>query len=193
MRIGTKSILFGVHQFAWHPFTVLLAWRKLYRAWPTWREAVAIACHDLGYWGCPNIDGIEGKDHPWFGAWLASKIVGWIAWKRSPDPDFDWLFPRRFSFCLQTFDLALYHSRDTARDQNHPVSKLYAADKFCIFYDPFWLYRLRARLSGEFAEFKLNAIKTGHLQPGATDRQWFDFYRANILARPEIQSLLNPK
>lgn len=33
MRIGTKSILFGVHQFIWHPVTVYIAWRNKGMLW----------------------------------------------------------------------------------------------------------------------------------------------------------------
>lgn len=186
MKTGTKSILFGVHQFVIHPFTVLLAWRKLYRSWPTWREAIAIFCHDLGYWGCPNIDGAEGKQHPRHGAIIAARIVGWLEWNPRIQK-----FPRSGAYSFEIERLTAYHSRDTAKKDRRQVSELYAADKYCVFYDPFWLYRLRARLSGEFDEFKRNAIRSGHLHPGATDRQWFDFYRANVLARPEIQELLN--
>ena len=34
MNIGTKSLLYGAHQFALHPFFVALAWRRLYGRWP---------------------------------------------------------------------------------------------------------------------------------------------------------------
>ncbi|MCK5235828.1 MAG: hypothetical protein KAR06_02490, partial [Deltaproteobacteria bacterium] len=60
--VGTKSLLFGVHQFIWHPITVLIAWCKLY-GWPTWPELVCIIVHDWGYWGKPNMDGPEGEKH----------------------------------------------------------------------------------------------------------------------------------
>lgn len=56
MKTGTKSLLFGVHQFIWHPLTVLLAWIKLY-GWPAWEELVCIIIHDWGYWGKSNMDG----------------------------------------------------------------------------------------------------------------------------------------
>lgn len=57
--VGTRSLLFGVHQFLWHPWTVYRAWRYLYGK-PTWREVVCIFLHDLGYFGKPNMDGEEG-------------------------------------------------------------------------------------------------------------------------------------
>src|SRR5262245_41708328 len=75
MKIGTKSVLFGVHQFLWHPLTVGLAWRKLYGVWPRAEGWVAIFCHDLGYSVCTNIDGPEGRLHPERGAKLALKTA----------------------------------------------------------------------------------------------------------------------
>lgn len=32
--VGTKSLLYGVYQFALHPFFVALAWRQIYGRWP---------------------------------------------------------------------------------------------------------------------------------------------------------------
>src|SRR5690349_10347269 len=71
MRVGTKSLLFGVHNVLWHPITVWLAWVHLNKAFPRWWECVAIFTHDLGYWGKPDMDGEEGRQHPVAGANLA--------------------------------------------------------------------------------------------------------------------------
>jgi len=46
MKVGTKSLLWGVHQIFWHPLTVTLAWRELYKKWPSWKEFVCIFIHD---------------------------------------------------------------------------------------------------------------------------------------------------
>lgn len=179
MKIGTKSVLFGVHQFAIHPLTVLLAWRKLYRRWPNWWELIAIVLHDTpGYYGCADIDGVEGKHHPERGAHWAAYISGAICYHVGRH-DWDLFF---FTAC---------HSRDWAAIHRTPVSPLYCADKFSIFYDPEWCYLLRARLSGELTEFKTRAIASGELPAGATDRQWLHFYKQNVLSRPEIAQLLN--
>lgn len=175
MKIGTKSILFGVHQFLWHPLTVLLAWRRLYKQWPRWDELIAIVCHDLGYFGKSNMDGAEGKWHPFWGAKLAGQVVGFLKGKR---------------FCNQTYTLAIYHSRDFAKLDDVPVSKLYAADKCSILYDPCWFYLLRARLSGEIHEFKNRALSSGHHLPGASNKDWYWFYRNNVINRPDIKKLL---
>lgn len=180
MTIGTKSILFGVHQFFWHPLTVLLAWRKLYKTWPRWPELVAILLHDVGYWGCKNIDGAEGKAHPIFGALLTAKIVVLLRYRYWPKGD-TLADPRCHGSVTYYFTLG--HSRDAAKAAGIEVSKLYAADKASIFYEPKWFYLLRARLSGEIKEFKIHAIRSGNIPLGATDSDWFEFYRENVRHR----------
>lgn len=165
MKIGTKSILFGVHQFIWHPLTVGLAWRKLFRVWPTWREWVCIFVHDLGYWGKPNIDGPEGKVHPELGARLA------LRW-----------------FDRSHYDLVLFHSRDYSRAFGANPSKLCWADKYSVMFDPRWFYLLRSKLSGEVNEFRDNAPE---YQRKERDSYWFDWYRAKVVNINEIRALLN--
>jgi hypothetical protein len=72
MKIGTKSVLFGAHCFAIHPFFVMIAWIKLY-GFP-FHPAIWLSFffHDLGYWGKPNMDGEEGEIHVEFGAKVLS-------------------------------------------------------------------------------------------------------------------------
>lgn len=158
MRIGTKSILFGVHQFLWHPLTVLRAWRKLYGR-PTWREAVCIMIHDWGYWGCPNMDGVEGEQHPIRGALLAMGLF----------------------LDMQYYYLVLDHSRHYARTQEREPSKLCWADKLSILYEPAWFYLLRARLSGEVKEYRRVAADFGGPPLSASDREWFKWVRERLV------------
>ena len=74
MKIGTKSILFGAHQFLLHPLFVALAWWQLYGfPWDP-RLWVAFFVHDLGYWGKPNMDGPEGEEHPLLGAAIMGRL-----------------------------------------------------------------------------------------------------------------------
>jgi len=174
MKIGTRSVLFGVHQFLWHPLTVVLAWRKLYGCWPRREELVAIAMHDVGYWGCPNIDGPEGRLHPERGARWTSRVARWFGW------DGDW-------GCV----LALFHSREYAkRHGGGQVSTLCWPDKYSVTFEPKWFFLLRANLSGEIAEFKANAVRAGHLPAGVTDSQWFDWYVARVNQQVVIRNLL---
>jgi hypothetical protein len=164
ISIGTKSILFGVHQCIWHPITVGLAWRKLFRVWPTWREWVCIFVHDLGYWGKPNIDGAEGKQHPVLGACLATHICG-----------------------AKSGALVLFHSRDFSRAFGATPSKLCWADKYSVMFDPRWFYLLRARLSGEVNEFRDNAPE---YQRKERDIFWLNWYRTKVQTLDEIRALL---
>lgn len=152
MRRGTLSLLFGVHQVLWHPWTVYRAWRALFGR-PTWREVICIILHDWGYWGSPNMDGEEGERHPELGAKLAGKLLG---------PSYH--------------DLVLLHSRHYAKHRGLQPSKLCWADKLSICYDPKWFYLLRARLTGEIAEYRQIS---SHLLPlTASHSAWFDWMRS---------------
>ena len=73
MKIGTKSVLFGAHQFAASALRRGGMVEALRIPWDP-RLWVAFFVHDLGYWGVPNMDGPEGEEHPTFGA----RIMGWL-------------------------------------------------------------------------------------------------------------------
>jgi len=132
MKIGTKSILFGVHCFFIHPIFVLIAWIKLYGFPYDPRIWIAIFIHDLGYWGKSNIDGQEGKTHPLLGA----KIIG--------------IFGKKW------YNFIKYHSRYYSIEDKVNPSKLCYADKLSICYEWKWLYLLRANLTKEIYEFLKN-------------------------------------
>lgn len=150
MKCGTKSILFGVHQFIWHPWTVARAWRWLYGRWPTFHQWVAIFCHDIGYFGKSAMDSPEGQTHPEVGAKLARKIVYWSLRLRG-----------RSSFDAGTIsdeihDLCLFHSTHYAQLKGNVVSALYLPDKACVLFDPPRFYLLRGKWSGEIYEYVNN-------------------------------------
>lgn len=165
MKIGSKSLLFGVHQFAWHPITVWLAWWKLYRSFPSWRETVCIVVHDWGYWGCSTMDGPEGEEHPYLGAWL----MGWL-------------------FGSDYHNLVLRHSRFLAiRDSAEP-SKLCWADKVSMVYDPCWFYLFRARLSGELKEYRALGVQRNNIPLGVPDRDWYRTLRDKMLELSKVKA-----
>lgn len=142
MKVGTRSALYGVHSWWFHWLPVGLAWRHLYGSWPRWHEWIAIFFHDFpGYWGCSDMDGECGRNHPQAGAWWAGNIVH--------------IFDS--SKMNETYNLARGHSRVFAAMQGIPVSKLCAADKASIFFTPEWLYLLQAHASGEIFEYRRNA------------------------------------
>lgn len=162
MNIGTKSVLFGVHQFIWHPLTVAGAFLTVHKRLPKWWEAVGIFCHDLGYWGCTDMDGESGETHPRAGARIAAKICGVF----SEQAAFDVYF-----FCL-------YHSSNFARLHCAKPSSLYLPDKVSILLEPKWFYLLRARLSGELDEYvSRESLKRKRT---FTDEEWFEMYRTAI-------------
>lgn len=130
MKIGTKSILYGAHQFIIHPLLVFVAWWKLYGCPLDPRLWVAFIIHDWGYWGSSDMDGSEGEHHPAFAAYFMGKVFG-AEWR----------------------DFCLYHSRFNAVRDGKPFSRLCVADKLSIALELAWLYLPRVRISGEIKEY----------------------------------------
>jgi len=131
MKMGLKSLLFGVHQFIYHPICVLLAWLDLYKSFPDYKELVCIIVHDWGYYKCENMDDSLGQQHPIFGANLVYNLFKKQKYK----------------------NLCLGHSRHYSKKYNVDISKLYYADKLSMKYDLPILYLIRSTLSGEIKEF----------------------------------------
>ena len=151
MKVGTKSVLFGVHCFFIHPFFVFAGWWKLYGFPYDPRLWVAFIVHDLGYWGMPNMDGEEGELHPYFGA----KIM-------------------RFLFGKEWYGFTLYHSRFLAKRENAQYSKLCVADKLAIGLTPTWMYLPMANLTGEIHEYMgIASIQTsGAIEEDLSQAKW---------------------
>jgi len=149
MTIGTKTVLFGVHQFALHPWFVAWAWWKLYGFPWDIRLWCAFFLHDLGYVGKPNLDGPEGELHPELAAQIMTKLFGQ-----------EW-----GEFCR-------YHSRFLAKRDGKPFSRLCVADKLAIALTPGWLYLPLSRLSGELEEYMLgqNARTPAN---GKSPQEWY--------------------
>ena len=139
MRIGTRSLLFGLHQFFIHPLLVLFAFIKLYKRLPNLMEFVCIAIHDLGYFGQGGIDSQGGERHPYLGAHIARVLFGEEGWQ-----------------------FVIGHNDDTARWENIPRSPLFYADKYYYVLIPLWLHYLLGRLSGEYKEI---AQREGEFRP----------------------------
>jgi hypothetical protein len=140
MRIGTKSVLFGAHQFILHPITLFIAWWRLYGFPADPRLWVAFIVHDIGYFGKPNMDGEEGEQHPIFGAKIMGKLFG---------PKWE--------------EFTLLHSRFFAKKLKKRYSKLCVADKYAIVITPSWLYLPFVWLTGELHEYMgTNVEKEGY-------------------------------
>jgi hypothetical protein len=144
MKLGTKTVLFGVHQFIWHPITVLLAWIDLFGFPKPW-EIICILVHDLGYLGKNDMDGTEGNLHPELGAKIAGLLCG----------------EKGKLECLG-------HSRSYAETHNIPISRLCWADKWSPMFDPTHFYWLRGNASGEIKEYR----KTFPRAEGESSLMW---------------------
>lgn len=182
MKIGTKSVLFGVHCWCIHPFMVWIAWIKLY-SW-TWSipTITSFFLHDIGYIGKPNMDGKEGELHVELGAKIMHKLFdGWekgyieavlkkevddILFKINTNSDFKFIkitsndvrgfYDRRiwvYSRLYNWYNFTLYHSRFYAKNNNARYSALCVADKYAFCMYPKWLYMFLASLSGEIYEY----------------------------------------
>lgn len=144
MKIGTKSVLFGAHQFLLHPLFVALAWNKLYGfPWDP-RLWVAFFVHDFGYLSRSDMDGAEGEEH----ALLGARLMHWLFDRpRFVLRDGAWIENTRWR------DFTLYHSRFYAKRHGRPVSPLCMADKLAFVLTPRWLYLPMVRATGELAEY----------------------------------------
>ena len=201
MKIGQKSLLIGAHQFIIHPTMLAIAWTKLYGFPWDFRLWVSFIIHDWGYWNCSDMDGAEGKQHPYLGANIMHFLFdryesvehvncfldGCIA---HVDARANW---DRWSLCsmgccvhrmersTHWLDFTLFHSRTIAKWCGVPHSRLCVADKYVFCIEPWWLYLPRVVLSGEIHEYLEEARKglgkdyTGNL------RLWHKDVRAHLL------------
>lgn len=150
MTIGTKSVLFGAHQFLIHPWFVAAAWWKLYGFPFDPRLWMAFFVHDLGYIGKPNLDGAEGETHVELGASIMHWLFDWIPYRAEI-----LLWPLRGVYARNTRwrDFCLYHSRFYAKRDGQKHSRLCVADKLAICLTPAWLYLPMVRATGEIHEY----------------------------------------
>ena len=113
MRVGTKSVLFGVHAVWIHPFFVAWAWWKLFGFPWDFRLWFAFFLHDAGYLCKRDMDGFEGEQH----VVLGGRIMGWL-------------------FGPEWRDFTLCHSRHWAKRVGKRYSKLCLADKLAFVLTP---------------------------------------------------------
>jgi hypothetical protein len=153
MNMGTKSLLFGAHQFIIHPYFVAKAWTQLY-GW-TWdpRHWMAFCIHDWGYWGRVNMDDEDGEKHVELAAHIMHRLFG----------------RKWYWFCL-------CHSRYYAASKNMPLSRLCMADKMSINLTPAWLYIPLARMTGEIRQYQQQARNGKYTASNvnlSSDQAWF--------------------
>lgn len=155
--IGMKSLLFGAH-WPMHVIDVVIAWRWLYGNWPTARECVAIALHDVGYWNVREMDGPDGLRHPELGARIADQILG-----------------REYG------DLIRGHSKGYADLECLPLSRFYGPDKLSHAFVWTRGYVLRTRLSGELRQYRSTLWGEARKNDaGVNDDIWFRVIRMRM-------------
>lgn len=144
-RTGSRSLIFGCHQFIIHPIFVAYAWLRMYgvphRPW--WKWALVFAVHDWGYWGCAKMEGVCGDNHVILGTKIAYRVT-------------------RDSASAHE---VMYHSRFFAALHDETPSMLCWADKAGTALYPSWLWAFLAYLSGEGAEYMANSKYEIHI-PG---------------------------
>jgi hypothetical protein len=157
VKIGTRSLLFGVHQVFLHPWFVAVAWWKLYGFPRDFRLWFAFVIHDWGYWGKPNMDGPEGETHPEWAARVMSRLFDDRDGRAANVPcAFEDTMAEKDHWkldCRYWHDFTLFHSRFYAKLNHKQPSRLCAADKLAIGLMPVWLYLPLAWLTGELAEY----------------------------------------
>ena len=127
MTEGTKSYLFGCHQFFMHPIIVTVAWIRLYKRPPRLWELVCIFLHDIGHIGKDYLSNYEEKkNHWWLGSAIAFKLFGW-----------------------KGDNLVAGHTSQSS----YPRSKLFYADKYSRIISPIWWLRLSDKVEG-FGQYR---------------------------------------
>lgn len=153
--MGTRSLLYGAHQFALHPLFLAVAWTKLYGFPRDPRLWVAFLVHDLGYWGKPNMDGPEGQRHPELGGRIMARLFG-QSWG----------------------DFTRLHSRYYARREGCEPSPLCAADKLVLLVTPRWLYLPMVQATGEAEEYCALFAAWRQVE-SVTIEEWYEGLRLN--------------
>lgn len=154
MKIGTKSLLFGCHQFLLHPYYTFKGWVALYgwdsKGYSWWKLIICFIIHDWGYWGCKDMDGEEGEKHP-------IKMAEWV--RCHIDTEKEW---NRYALLVK------FHSRFLAKKNLESPSPLCWADKVGTALMPSWLWVFLGRLTGELDEY-MTAMKRKESGMTATD------------------------
>lgn len=161
---GTRTLLFGVHHWLWHPYTVYRAWCTLYGT-PTWQECVCIAVHDLGYWQCHDIDEEDGALHPI----VSARHVEWLDRSYNTTGDHH-----------HYHNLVAFHSRYIANLHATEPSKLCWADKLAFAYDPWWWFCLRAWFSGELHQLRHISAQYEGFPLTKSHREWYCWLSARL-------------
>ena len=173
MNIGTKSLLYGYHQFILHPLIVAACWTRLYGFPFDPRLWVCFVVHDWGYWGKPNLDGPEGETHVELGARIMARLFDDSPLATVMDICFGFR-PQGSSWKV----FSLYHSRFYARRDKVEPSRLCYADKAAIAWTPSVVQLTLMRFTGEWKEYVLGHNGRTPANPGDSLETWCGKMRA---------------
>lgn len=188
MRIGTKSVLFGVHCVLLHPVFIAVGWWKEYGFAPVrigQRIVTDVVALGPGR-RMPVNCRYEVFTSLWSPRlWLAFIVhdIGYLGKPNMDGPEGE-THPKLGARIMRRLfgepwgEFVLTHSRYYAKRLGKPVSPLCAADKRVFLIEPAWLYLPRARASGELAEFLAN----GRLRALAGDDPYTPEERAALLS-----------
>lgn len=191
MRIGTKSVLVGAHQFLLHPLLIALGWFLEYglRRVPIGEREIVGVEHYPG--GIPVPTSYRRTQFTCLldpRLWLAFVVhdLGYLGKPNMDGPEGE-RHPElgarvmRLLFGDVWGDFVLLHSRYYAKALDRPVSALCHADKRVIVLEPSWLYLPRVWASGELREYLANARRRAEEPPRAGE-PFTDVERAAFLS-----------
>ena len=121
MSQGTKSILFGAHQFIVHPYFVYKAFKLCNYRKPQFWELICIIIHDWGYWGMDYL--IDRKVENWRADDGHEKLGARIALRL---------------FGLQGYKFVMGHGGEALRFHPKHRSAMYWPDKISSLIAPRW-------------------------------------------------------
>lgn len=178
MKIGTKSLLFGGHQFILHPIHVFIAWWIVYGFPKDPRLWIAFIVHDWGYWGKPNIDGKEGETHPELGAKIMHRLfdkkIGKLTMCTVDESNSVIVNSKSPIYSSDWYNFTRFHSRSYATLHGANISKLCIADKLAFCVPPKKLYLLLVTLTGEIKEYMTTSRTKFGKEPYTNKSEWYD-------------------
>ncbi len=153
MTQGTKSFLFGCHQFLLHPYFILKAWKFWYGKYPNWREIVCIFIHDIGIIGLDYLEKGRKDGHWNKGALLVKRLFG----------------RKYFNFCAGHTDEWHFLGSELLKDKTASRSKLFIPDKISYLFCPLWWLKWCTYLEGFLK------------RAGVSHLQWREMVKQNMI------------
>lgn len=135
IKSGIGCLIFGYHNFIFHPLTLYLSYIDRYKKLPSFEWVLCFIFHDVGYAFIDMKNIRDGKEnHPIYGAYIIKTLIG----------DY-WA------------DICIRHSREFCNNEN--VSDLAYIDKDSTRFHPIEFAIIQCFISGELGTRNINEIK----------------------------------